>query len=150
MRYLVGVGNYSMFDDSIGIRVIEYIEERKLDQDFRAIDLSSNLLNIFSYLVPETEKILIVDAFKSDKNPGDFSFMRLDDVKTNKVYGNFSTHEGDILKVLELAKSAGYPIPFIELMGITPVEIKNEFGLSQALTDRLPEYVKTAIERIHI
>ena len=107
MRYLVGVGNYSMFDDSIGIRVIEYIEERKLDQDFRAIDLSSNLLNIFSYLVPETEKILIVDAFKSDKNPGDFSFMRLDDVKTNKVYGNFSTHEGDILKVLELAKSAG-------------------------------------------
>ena len=32
MRYLIGVGNYCAFDDSIGLRLIEYICARGLER----------------------------------------------------------------------------------------------------------------------
>lgn len=148
MRYIIGVGNYSMYDDSIGIRVIEYIEAHKLEDNFQAIDLSGNALNIFSYLDPETEKIVIVDTATLDKTPGDYLIFEPREVVSEKELSGFTSHEGDMIKVLALGKKTGYHIPEIKFLGIEAETIKNEFGLSKTLEDKLETYVKIAIEEV--
>jgi hydrogenase maturation protease len=148
MKYIIGIGNYSMFDDSIGLRIIEHIYRNNLDTGFSAIDLSSNSLNLFTYLDKKTEQILIIDSLKGGKDPGNFIFFRPEDVRTEKQSENFSTHEGDIMKVIELAKATKYYIPPITIMGVEAAVVKNEFGLSGILEDRLQTYVDEAIRFI--
>lgn len=149
MKYIMGVGNYSMFDDSIGIKIVEEISEKNLETNFKAIDLSGNLLNIFSYLNEDTEKIILIDSGYFDLKPGEVCWFTPDLVVSTKELPNITSHEGDIIKVLKLAQETDYPIPEIEIMGIEPEVIKDEFGLSKTLQDLLPKYVEEAINKIN-
>jgi hydrogenase maturation protease len=144
VRYLVGIGNYSGYDDSIGIRIVEHVCEKGLDVGFRALDLSSNSLNLVSYLNADTKAILVVDSALMERAPGEFAFFTPDQIRSRKDPGRFSTHEGDVVRVLELARQLHYPVPAVTFMGIQPETIKSEFGLSSTLQKRLPEYASAA------
>jgi hydrogenase maturation protease len=148
MKYIMGAGNYSMFDDSIGIRIIEYIVDKNLEENFTAVDLSGNALNLISYFKADTERVLIIDTAKMDLLPGDFKFFKPESVVSEKELAGFSTHEGDLIKVIELGKQTGYVIPEIIFMGIEPLEIINKFGLSEVLEKKIDYYAEKAIKRI--
>ena len=148
MKYIMGVGNYSMFDDSIGIKIVEEITAKNLDQGFSAIDLSGNLLNIFSYLDEDTEKIIIVDSGEFEITPGEFIWFTPDLVVSTKELTNITSHEGDIIKVLKLAMETGYHLPPIQIMGIQPEIIKSEFGLSKTLQANMDRYIQEAIVKV--
>jgi len=148
VRYLVGFGNYTSYDDSIGLRIVEYIAERGLEQGFQALDLSTNSLNLVSYLKADTEAILIVDVARMGMAPGQVRFFTPEEVGSRKEPGRLSTHEGDVLKVLELARAMGYPTPPIAIMGIEPERVTSEIGLSKTLEEQLPAYAAAAIARL--
>jgi hydrogenase maturation protease len=148
VRYLIGVGTYAASDDGVGLRVVEAVAEQGLEDGFQAIDLSGNTLNLVSYLTPETEAILILDCARMDLAPGEFRFFGLDDVETRKSLTGFSTHEGDLTKVVELARAMRYPIPPLQIMGIEPSTVEPGFALSSSLDARLTEYVAASITHL--
>ena len=148
MRVLIGVGNYSACDDGIGLRIIEHIAEKGLDKGFRAVDLSSNSLNLFSYLHSGTEALLIVDSAKMGEKPGDYLFFEPSAARSRKKLAGLSAHEGDVIKVLELAREMKAPIPPMLIMGIEPKSLKGGMGLSKALENRVPEYASAAIGKL--
>ncbi|MFA6028670.1 MAG: hydrogenase maturation protease [Elusimicrobiota bacterium] len=148
MKYLIGVGVYVGYDDSVGLRLIEHVSEGGLEKGFRAVEIGGNMLNLFSYLEAGVEKILVVDSAKMGKAPGDYMFFKPEQVESQKVLAGVSTHEGDVLKTLELARQTGYRIPPIEFMGIEPKRVEPEMGLSPELERRLPEYAAAAVERL--
>jgi len=146
VRYLIGIGNYYGRDDAIGLRIAEHIGEKGLDRDFRAIDLGGNLLDVVHYLNDETEQVLIVDSARMGLEPADFAFFSLDQAASAKAIAGFSTHEGDLLKVLEFAEALAGSLPPISIMGIQPAELADEPGLSDTLEARFEEYVAAAVE----
>jgi hydrogenase maturation protease len=149
MRYLIGVGNYTMADDAIGLKIIEYIDQHQLNPDFEAIDLSSNYLNLFSYFNTQTKKILIVDCALMGKKPGEYAFFSPAEAQNLKQHQALqSSHQGDLLKALELAPAGEYPVPPLEIMGIEPAFLQEYWGLSPTLEKNLPHYVQAAIERL--
>ncbi len=145
MRYLIGTGNYAGFDDSIGLRVAESIADDGVDHGFRVIDLGGNLLDLIHYLDSGSEAVLIVDSARMGMAPGEYAFFDPEQVQTRKQLAGFSTHEGDVLKVLDLAASLGRQLPTVTVMGIEPEEIRTEVGLSATLASRLEEYVEAAL-----
>ena len=148
MRYLIGLGNYTAYDDSVGVRVVEYVVERSLDRGFRAVDLGADSLDLIAYLVPGTKAILLVDAADMGLAPGDWRFFTPDEVATRKEVPSGSTHAGDVLHVLDLARRTGSPIPPLLFLGIQPAEMRPEIGISPALASRLPEYAAMAVARL--
>jgi len=148
VRCLIGLGNYLAGDDGVGVHVVEYIVASGLDRGFTAVDLATNALNIVSYLAPDTEAVLVVDAAYLGLEPGEFRIFSPDEVETQKELAGFSTHEGDPLKVLQLARSAGYTIPAFAVMGIEPSGVEHGSALSERLGERLPEYAAAAIEHL--
>lgn len=145
MRYLIGIGNYYGFDDSIGLRVAEAIGERGLDRGFQAIDLGGNLLDVVHYLGADTEQVLIVDSARMGLVPGDFAIFQPEDVASHKRLDGISSHEGDLMKVLEFASAMGQTLEHISILGIEPADIRNEPGLSVLLEERFEEYVTAAV-----
>jgi hydrogenase maturation protease len=145
VRYLIGVGNYAGFDDSIGLRVAEAIAERGLDRDFTAIEIGGNALDLVHYLNAETESVLIVDCALMGLEPGEYGFFAPEQVATRKSLPGLSTHEADVLKVVELVASLGEALPTITMLGIEPEAIRVETGLSRRLEERFEEYVRAAV-----
>lgn len=147
MKYIIGIGNYLMCDDSIGVRVVEYIFENNLENDFQAVDLSTNYINLLTYFTEDTSKILIVDAAKMGKVPGEYRFILPEEIK-GKKFTAISSHENDVMKILERSKLMKLYIPPITFMGIEPEVVKQEYGLSDTLQNNLEKYAKTAISFI--
>jgi hydrogenase maturation protease len=115
---------------------------------FEAFDLSTDALSLVAYLNDETEAVLVVDAAHVGLAPGEYRFFTPDEVETQKQLGGLTTHEGDVLKVLDLARSAGYPMPALAIMGIEPFDMEGGTELSGPLAERLPEYAAAAVERL--
>jgi hydrogenase maturation protease len=150
MKYLIGIGNYSMGDDGVGLKIVEYIEENISERDFDIIDMSDNGLNIVAYLNEDTEKILFVDCVMMGKSPGETAFFTPDQVKTDKELANISTHEGDMIKILDMVKGLDYHIPPIKFLGIEPKTMEGgEMELSDLISKNLPSYVEMAIKEIN-
>lgn len=145
MRYLIGIGTYAGFDDSVGLRVAEAISAEGLDREFRAIELGGKVIDLVHYVDEQTEAVLIVDSAKMGLEPGEYAFFTPEQVDTRKRLPGVSTHEGDVLKVLELAASLGRPLPPVTFLGVEPADIHNEIGLSPALESRLAEYIEAAV-----
>lgn len=145
MRYLIGIGNYSMTDDSIGLRVIEHIAQSGLAEGFEAIDIADEGLRLLHYFLPETEKIVIVDAVELGLEPGGTRIFKPEEVATDKRSSGITTHEGDILKVIAFGKELGMPVPPIEILGIQPGSMEQGMTISPTLQDKFDEYVKKAL-----
>jgi hydrogenase maturation protease len=144
MRYLVGVGTYAMGDDGIGLRIVEEIARRGLATDFEAVDLSGSGFGLLDCFTADTEGILIVDAVRMGAAPGAHRLFAPDDVESRKVLAGISTHEGDLLQVIELGRSLGCPVPPIRILGIEPAVVAPGMELSPVLAARLDAYVAAA------
>ncbi|HCM40536.1 MAG: hypothetical protein A2070_11810 [Bdellovibrionales bacterium GWC1_52_8] len=148
MRYLVGIGNYMMGDDGIGPRIVEYVADHRLNSDFEVLDLGDNGLNLLSYFDQTTDRMLWVDCVRMGCQPGEFRYFKPEQVESQKYLARRTTHEGDLLKVLEIAQAAGYAIPEIEIMGIEPEQVQQGQGLSEPVAKLFKTYVDEAIRRI--
>ncbi|MCK8114994.1 hydrogenase maturation protease [Anaerosoma tenue] len=144
MRYLIGIGTYMGLDDSIGLRIAEAIAERGLERGFRAVELQGNLLDLLHYLDPGTDSVLVVDSARMGLAPGEYRFFSPEDVISRKRLDGISTHEGDLLKVLDFAREINVTPPPITLLGIEPAGVVPEMGLSAELEQRFPEYLEAA------
>ena len=144
MRYLVGVGNVLAGDDGVGPRVVEQATAGGLDPGVVAVDLATDALALVAYLGDETEALLVVDAARLGLAPGRYRIFSPDEVETQKELGGLTTHEGDVLRVVELARGAGYAIPPLAVMGVEPRETALGTALSAELEERLPAYAAAA------
>jgi hydrogenase maturation protease len=148
VRYLIGLGNYTASDDAVGVRVVEHIVAHDLERGFHAIDLGAKSLDLVAYLVPGTTAIVLVDAADLGLAPGEYRFFTPASVVTQKALAGISTHEGDVLQVLELARQTGAPIPPLAILGIQPETLARGIGLSPDLEARLGEYSAAAVQKL--
>ena len=148
MRYIIGIGNYSMADDGIGLRIVEQISQRGLDRGFEAVAIASDGMRLLFYLKEGTEKIVLLDAVDMGLAAGEYRLFQPKEVKTTKDMTRLTTHEGDVLKVLEFAGNLGYPIPPITILGIQPGNLEPGMELSPVLQERFDIYLKIALEEV--
>ncbi len=148
MKYIIGIGNYAMGDDGIGLQLIEELSRIQLPSNCMALELKNDALGLFSYLLPETSAILVVDCVKMGALPGEWRIFSPEEVRSLKRVAHASTHDGDLLQILELARATGYSIPPLRIMGIEPDSIEPSMELSATLRERLKGYGNVAARLI--
>lgn len=137
-----------MSDDSIGLRIAEYISGKGSEKGFRAIEMGGNALNILNYLTEETEKIVIIDTAEMNGEPGTYGFFTPEEMESVKILPGISTHEDDMIKVLRFASQMGYYKPEILFLGIEPAFLGEGMELSPVLDKNFSTYVDVAIDKI--
>jgi len=148
MKYLIGMGNYAMGDDGIGLRLVEHIAESVEAPGFECIEVGNNGMQLLTYFDETTEKVLIADAVKFGGRPGDHIVFSPEDVETQKVVGNVSTHEGDILKLITMARELDLPLPDIRILAVEPECMRPDTGLSESLSRNFDKYVETVLKEL--
>ena len=145
-RYLIGVGNETMPDDGVGPRVAEAAAADAQPLGFETIVSGHDTAGILAYFDETTERIVFVDCVRMGKTPGEWACFSPDQVETRKSLGRLTTHEGDLLRIIEMARQIGCPVPQITIVGIEPERIDPGLQLSPALEARVREYVNVVLQ----
>jgi len=148
MKYLLGLGNYAMRDDSIGLRIVEHIADNGQEDGFEAVEIGNNGMQVLTYFEPTTERIVVVDAADFGGHPGDWICFGPEEVESQKLVGNISTHEGDILKLIELARQIDQPVPPIRIIAIQPRSMAMDDSLSAELKSNFNTYIAAVLAEI--
>ncbi|GAA0122980.1 hydrogenase maturation protease [Clostridium faecium] len=143
MKKVIAIGNRIMMDDSIGIKVVESIEEDLKRLGFNVvigetdIDYTLNEIN-------EGDFIIIVDSSLTEKSPGTINVSNLKNINeyNEKTY---SLHQMNLIKLLsssELFKVDGL------LITIEASEIDFGMGLSRILEEKFEIIKNEVLEEI--
>lgn len=88
----VGMGNYLMGDDAVGLHVVDGIRDRIQSGTVSALNVEDVIENyVYKIAEGECENVVIIDAMQSGGETGSVLFGRLSEVK--ETIGNFSTHK---------------------------------------------------------
>ncbi len=148
-RVIIGIGNYTMTDDAVGLQVIDSILDNHLDVDFEAVTLGTGGFRLLSFFNPSIERILIIDAVHMDAPPGTFQVLNPDEIISRKKLDGFSTHEADVLHIITIARKAKQHVPPLRIIAVQPYSLEEGYTLSPILNKKLLDIRQKSIEVIH-
>lgn len=137
---IIGIGSRIMMDDAVGIYLAE---------DLRRLDTNPYIKYILGetdvdYCIEEAlnfDKVIIIDAYLSEKQPGEITIIQLNELKDENEDNLYSMHGVHFLNILRCSKHSPDGI----LIGIEPYEINYGFTLS----DRLQSCYNHILKEVH-
>jgi len=134
---VIGLGNELMTDEGIGVHLVRRLSE--LQEKFPSVEFieaGSAGMNLL-HLIANRKKAVIVDCAKMGKSAGEMRRFTPEEVQSVKKLSNFSLHEVDILKVIELSKQLGECPEEVVFYGIEPETIMPGSKLSEILANSI-------------
>jgi hydrogenase maturation protease len=144
---LIGLGNILMRDEGVGVRAVEYLQERcQLPPELEIIDGGTAGLDLLPYLEGR-DRVLFVDAVNFRREPGYIGVLENQEVPALFNAKDSLRHLG-LLDVLAAAQLLDLAPREICLIGIQPALIETGLELSPLLQDRLPWLAARIITRL--
>jgi hydrogenase maturation protease len=145
---VLGLGNPLMADEGIGVYLVERLMEAAAQYpavDF--IDAGTGGLSIL-YHIEGRRKAIVIDCAFMDEPPGAIRRFMPEEVRSTKVLAHQSLHEADLMRIIAMARQLGQAPDEIVIFGIQPERIEPGQGLSQALTERIGEYISMILHEL--
>ena len=135
---VIGIGNPLRKDDGIGIVLLEKLIERRdeLSNNVEFIDGGTGGMNLI-HLLARFDIAIILDAVNFDGHPGESRLLTLDEIRSQKISLNISTHEPDFLKVIQLSKELEEHPDELFIFGIQPKDTSFGSNLSSELQQNI-------------
>ncbi len=125
----MGIGNILLSDEGLGVKVVEDLRARYLfPEEVTVIDGGTMGLDLLPYLDDRTH-MFIVDAIRSDQEPGSVLRLELDDPPAY-FRTKISPHQLGISDVLAVAAMGGNLPGKIVLFGAVPKDLSTGLNLS--------------------
>lgn len=145
---VVGLGNALLADEGIGVHVVRAAQVAAPDAGgVEFLDLGTGGLSLL-HAISGRRKAIIVDCARMGEPPGAVRRFLPQQVRSAKVLPGVSLHEGDALRVLELAAELGAAPAEVVILGIEPADTSPHLDLSPALQARLGEYVAAVMREV--
>lgn len=143
---VLGLGNILLGDEGVGVRVIEQLLSRSLPDEIEVIDGGTagyELINFFE----GKEKVIIVDAVKTDDTPGSVYKMDLSVVQEDETV-QLSLHQIGLKNVFKMASMMDLN-PEVTLIGIVPKNYQDyNIGLSKEVEKAIPLAIETVLKEL--
>jgi hydrogenase maturation protease len=143
---IIGLGNPLRSDDGIGIILLNKIIEQKniLSKNIEYIDGGTGGINLINDLV-KFDIILFIDAIDFKGKIGETIFLEQEELVSKKILIRASTHQNDILKILQLSKSLNELPEKIFFYGIQIKDTSIGSNLSDEINEKFNEILNNLI-----
>lgn len=145
---VLGVGNLLLSDESIGVHVINQLENEYVFPDgVELVDGGTAGMELLDYIA-KREHVIIVDAVLTGDEPGTVVILKDDDVPAlfnNKV----SPHQlglSDLLGALKLTEESPENI---FLVGIVPESVEPGLEMTDTVSKTIPTVKKLLLEQLN-
>ncbi len=137
---IVGLGNLLLGDEGFGVHLIRHLKEHFSFENVDIIDGGTIGFQLIEYFL-EYDKLIIVDAIKTDDEAGSIYKFSLEELPPNITFVS-SIHEIGLGDVLQQVKFMGEETE-VTVVGIAPLSVcPNE------LTTELSNFMKQKIEPV--
>ena len=143
---VIGLGNPLRQDDGIGIVLLEKLVEYKknLPQSIQYIDGGTGGMNIL-HLFAQFDIVFIIDAAFFNAHPGCGKLFTSQQIKDSRISFYHTTHEFDILKIINLSKSLDELPERIFFFGVQPKDTSIGTELSKELKQNVEKLFKKLV-----
>ena len=143
---ILGLGNILLGDEGVGVRVAEQLLSHPLPDEIEVIDGGTagyELINFFE----GKEKVIIVDAVKTNDTPGSVYKLDLALVQEDETV-QLSLHQIGLKNVFKMASMMDLN-PEVTLIGIVPKDYQDyNIGLSEEVEKAIPLAIETVLKEI--
>ncbi len=137
---IIGIGDIFLGDDGIGLFLVDRLEKIfKNKKEFAFIKLGKNLFKITDYIFPEIP-LLLLDAVRMNKNPGDYKLFKLNSFKIYEK-NDISLHTMNLLNIIKLLQILDFKLPEIYIFGVEPALISPGQSLSPTVKNNIGKYI---------
>lgn len=143
---IIGVGNIFMGDDGAGSCVLKLLENESLPENVAVINEGARGISLL-HILTKLDTAIIIDAVDFGGVPGEICCFTPEEVKSEKQISGLSTHECDLLDVIELSRKLGECPENIIVFGIQPSAVTSG-ELSPPLKTKLPELAEHILELV--
>lgn len=146
---VIGFGNPFMGDEGIGNALVEELSKHSSSlPHVQFLDLGTSGPSLIHHL-SGFQKAIIIDCSFMNTEPGTLRYFRPDEVATKGgLLPHLSLHQGDVLGMIELARSLGECPEDIMIVGIEPKLVQPQDGISAQLQNNIDRYIKTITEQL--
>lgn len=144
---ILGVGNILLSDEGVGVYVVQDLEnDPSFVSQFDIIDGGTCGMELLDVMA-KREHLIIIDAVLANKQAGEI--MVLHDEQVPIFFSRkISPHQLGICDVLSALKLTDEFPKHLCLIGIQPESLESGIGLSQTVTQILPEIRQCLIEQL--
>ena len=143
---ILGLGNILLGDEGVGVRVAEQLLSHPLPDEIEVIDGGTagyELINFFE----GKEKVIIVDAVKTNDTPGSVYKLDLALVQEDETV-QLSLHQIGLKNVFKMASLMDLN-PEVTLVGIVPKDYQDyNIGLSEEVEKAIPLAIETVFQEL--
>jgi hydrogenase maturation protease len=142
----IGIGSDFRQDDSVGLRVAEVLNDRKLP----GVRVSSHSREGFSLLNTwdGTEAVILIDAVSSGAKPGTVFRFVADSIPIPRDIFLQSTHSISVGEAIELAQTMNQLPPWCIVFGIEGERFDFGTSLTPAVAEAVPLLVDMIVKTI--
>lgn len=144
---VVGVGNLTQSDDSLGIRAAyELYGDSSLKDEVDIFEAGNRVFDFLECL-DGRKKAVVLDAYEGDKEPGSIHryVFNIDDFNSDLEIP-ISFHDFNFVDAILSAKDT-FDLPEkIVILGIEPLKLDRGIGLSDPVRNSMPRLVEMARE----
>jgi hydrogenase maturation protease len=140
---VIGLGNTLMGDEGIGCVIAgRLLSQQEKYPGIEFIDAGSGGMSLL-HIISGRKKAVIIDCAVMGAEPGTIKRFTPEQTKSVKQLSHYSLHEADVLQIIEMSRRLGECPETIVILGIEPGSVEHGRELSDALSGRLSEYIKT-------
>ena len=146
-KLVIGLGNILLKDEGVGVKCVEYLRSRDLDERIKLVDGATLGFDLLEE-IKDFEKVVIVDAMDMGKKPGYIANFDAEQILSLPSSKKFSLHEIDLVDVIQVGKRIGYNFNNVRIVGIQPGEVSWGDSLSEIVKEKLPALAERVLKEI--
>ena len=145
---VMGVGNYILSDEGVGIHVIRELEKMQWPENVEIYDCGTTGILSFHKFV-EADILIAIDAIALKEEPGTVRVYNKDDIMLSKVPMKISPHQIGFQETLFQAELHSHAPEVVTLIGVVPESYAAGTELSECIAEKLPEIVEMTVKYIN-
>lgn len=136
----MGIGNYLLSDEGIGVHVIHELEKLDMPSNVELVDCGT--AGMFTYhKIADADIMIAIDAIASDKPHGTIVVYDKDDIMLSRIPMKISPHQIGFQESLLHSQLRGDLPEVVKLVGIVPQSLEPSTDLSPICKSRIPEVI---------
>jgi len=142
----MGIGNLLLGDEGVGIHLVRKLADLIHYENVKIID-AGTYSDFMSLLEKTPDKLIIVDAVKTDDKPGTVYRFDINDVDL-QAQPIFSSHDTSVSDSLRTMALLGTKPKSVVIIGVEPGVIDFASDLSPEIETAMPTVINVVIEEI--
>ncbi len=138
---VMGVGNYILTDEGIGVHAFEALSELDWPENVEIYDCGTTGILSF-HKVADSDVLIAIDAIATKGEPGTVIVYDKEDIMLSKVPMKISPHQIGFQETLFQAELRGMCPDVIKLVGVIPESYETGTELSDCVKAQLPHIVQ--------